>query len=232
MKVWLTRSRPGADRQAEDLRAAGYEVVVTPVIAIEPVATPPPEGPWDLVIFLSEHAVRLGLGALRGESWLAAARVFAVGQRTAALLREAGLTAVAPEPATSEGLLALPELARVQETGVLLVRGAGGRELLREALTSRGARVAAFDCYRRCPVNDLDVRVGDCDVIIAASGEGLRQAAGLWLAAGGRQDVPVLVPSARVASLAVEVGLTRLHDCSGADSAAWLRGLDRLRTRS
>jgi len=37
--------------------------------------------------------------------------------------------------------------------------------------------------------------------------------------------VPVLVPSARVAALGVELGLRNLHDCAGADSAAWLRGL-------
>lgn len=225
MKIWLTRSQPGADRQADDLRAAGHCVVAAPVIAIEPLAPPVPAGPWHVVVFLSEHAVRFGLDALRGETWIAGARVLAVGPRTVTALDETGLAATAPEPPTSEGLLALPALARVEDVGVLLVRGEGGRGLLAEALTARGARVGSFACYRRRPVTRLAVAVDHCEVVIAASGEGLRQAAALWLGLGLRRDVPVLVPSARVAGMAVEVGLTRLHDCRGADSQAWLRGL-------
>ncbi len=228
MKVWLTRSQPGADRQAEALRAAGHRVVVAPVIVIEGLAAETPDGPWDLVIFLSEHAVRFGLPALRREPWFAAARVLAVGARTAAVLEDAGVTATSPEPPTSEGLLALPDLVQVRDAAVLLVRGAGGRELLGDELSARGARVEQVECDRRRPVARLAADVADCDVVIAASGEGLRQAARLWLSRGGRRDVPVLVPSARVAGLAVEVGLARLHDCGGADSQAWLHGLEQL----
>ncbi len=228
MKVWLSRSRPGADRQAADLRAAGHRVVVAPVTDVEPLGGDLPAGPFDLVIFLSEHAVRWGLAAVASEPWFAGARVLAVGARTAEVLARRGVSAEAPAEAGSEGLLALPSLGSMQGRRVLLVAGQGGRPVLGDTLARRGADVHRFDCYRRIAVTELPASVADCDVVIAASAEGLERVAAAWLDAGGRADVPVLVPSARVADRGVELGLCNLHDCGGADSAAWLRGLSRL----
>jgi uroporphyrinogen-III synthase len=53
----------------------------------------------------------------------------------------------------SEGLLELPELsaAIVRGQRVLLVGGKGGRELLRETLTERGAIVLDIEVYQRVP---------------------------------------------------------------------------------
>ncbi len=225
MKVWLSRSRPGADRQAADLRAAGHDVVVAPVVDVERVGGKVPGGRFDVVIFLSEHAVRLGLPALLACGWFSRASVLAVGGRTARVLKADGVAAEAPEQTGSEALLAMPLLARPAGRRVLLVTGAGGRSLLATTLAERGAEVQRFECYRRAPVPGAPPAVLQCDAIIAASGEGLERVAALWLAAGGRNEVPVLVPSARVARLGVELGLSSLHDCGGADSAAWLRGL-------
>jgi uroporphyrinogen-III synthase len=229
MKVWMSRSQPGAERQAGDLRAAGHQVVVAPVLDVEPTGALPPPGPFDRIVFLSEHAVRFGVGALPPDT-LAGADVLAVGARTAVVLADRGIAAVAPRQATSEGLLELPRLQRLEGERILLVAGVGGRTLLAGTLSSRGARVVRFECYRRTAAAALDPLVLDSDAIIAASAEGLVRVAALWLAAGGRADVPVLVPSERVAGRGVEVGLRSLHDCAGADSGAWLRGLERLQT--
>jgi uroporphyrinogen-III synthase len=230
VKVWMSRSQPGAERQAADLRAAGYQVVVAPVIAIEATGARPPTGPYQRIVFLSEHAVRCGLPSLvRGDATLAGAQVLAVGRRTAAVLDQHDVRAESPGVATSEGLLALPQLARPVGDAILLVGGVGGRTLLSDVLTERGARVMRFECYRRTVVAALDPVVLDCDVIVAASADGLTRVAELWLGAGGRANVPVLVPSARVAARGVEVGLQSLHDCAGADSDAWLRGLEQLK---
>lgn len=220
----MSRSQPGADRQAGDLRAAGYEVVVSPVITIEPLSASPPPGVFDDVVFLSEQAVRLGFLELQALAWFAHAQVLAVGARTREVLRARGVDAEAPAEPTSEGLLAMPGLG-LPGRRVLLVSGVGGRGVLAPELAARGAIVARFDCYRRVPCSGLGADVLTCGAVIAASAEGLRQVAQSWLAAGGRADVPVLVPSARVAALGVEVGLSNLHDCAGAGSDAWLRGL-------
>ncbi|HEX7036578.1 MAG TPA: uroporphyrinogen-III synthase [Pseudomonadales bacterium] len=228
----MSRSQPGADRQAAELRAAGHRVVVAPVLAIEALQPPLPAGDFDLVLFLSEHAVRFGLTAIAELSWFGAARVLAVGARTAERLAERGVDPEVPAEPTSEGLLALPTLERVAGRRVLLVAGEGGRSLLAETLTARGAEVVRYECYRRVALDRLDPAVLDCDVLIAASGDGLEQAARLWRAHGGRDDLAVLVPSARVAALGVELGFVNLHDCAGADSAAWLRGLAELQSSS
>jgi uroporphyrinogen-III synthase len=228
VKVWMSRSQPGAERQAADLRSAGYQVVTAPVLDIEALADPSPPGPFDWVIFLSEHAVHHGLPALVASGCLSGAQILAVGSRTAVVLEHSGWTAEVPQEATSEGLLALPRLQRLAGQRILLVAGVGGRSLLEQTLTERGAAVLRFECYRRAAAAALDPAVLACDVIVAASADGLTRAAELWLGAGGRADVPVLVPSARVARRGVEVGLQSLHDCGGADSRAWLAGLERL----
>lgn len=221
----MSRSRPGADRQAADLRRAGYRVVVAPVIQVKALAPPAPVGPFDFVIFLSEHAVRLGLPALERQPWFAGTQVLAVGARTAVVLENQGVTADVPAEPTSEGLLDLPQLDRLQGRRVLLAAGQGGRALLTRELAARGAEVQRYECYRRIPVDALEPAVLHCEAVIAASAEALERLARLWREAGGRADVPVLVPSARVAARGVELGLVNLHDCGGADSDAWRRGL-------
>jgi len=222
VKVWLTRSEPGATRQARALQEAGHTCLVAPVLVIEPLPAAPPAGRFDVVIFLSEHAVRHGLAGLE----LAGARLLAVGAQTAAALGRAGLAAEQPMRADSEGLLALPALTMVSGRRVLLVCGAGGRMLLARELAARGAEVDRYVCYQRRSNAALAAELGEVDVIVAGSADGLAHAARLWFAAGERSDVAVLVPSARVRDHGLALGFTNVHDCQGADTAAVLRGLE------
>jgi len=226
MRVWITRSQPGAERQAAALRQRGYDVVVQPVLGIEPLPAPAPD-PFDRVIFLSEHAVRHGLGKLD----LHGVEVFAVGARTAELLESAGVSVKVPPIASSEGLLAMPELASVAGSAILIVCGAGGRELLVTELARRGANVQRLVCYRRRALVVLVPGVATVDVIVAASGDGLEQIARLWFGSGGSAGVALLVPSARVAERAKTLGFACVRDCGGADVGALLRQLDALRPR-
>ena len=76
---------------------------------------------------------------------------------------------------------------------------------------------------------DLTADARAVEAIVAASGDGLEQIARLWFAVGGRPDVALLVPSARVAEKGVELGFTNIHDCAGADISAVLRTLQALR---
>jgi uroporphyrinogen-III synthase len=221
VNIWITRSEPGASRQARALEAAGYRCLIAPVLEIEPVAGGAPVGIFDLVIFLSEHAVRHGLPRLM----LGGAELLAVGARTAEVLAAAGHGATHPARADSEGLLGLPALADVAGRRILLVCGEGGRMLLAETLTARGARVERFVCYRRRVVAAIAEDLGAADAIVAGSAEGVSGIARFWFAAGCSAGVPLLVPSARVRARAVALGFRNVHDCHGADSAAVLRGL-------
>lgn len=187
--VVVTRPRPAADRLAAALAREGARALVFPSLAIEPV-DPAPHGAQalerlaegGLAIFISANAVEHGLAAARRHgAWPAQGRVAAVGEATAQALRNSGFAQVISprERHDSEGLLALPELRAVKGESVIVFRGEGGKEHLREALESRGARVDYVECYRRArPRTDpaslvAACRRGEVQAVTALSAETL-----------------------------------------------------------
>lgn len=157
--VVITRPRVPAEALARQLAAEGARTFVFPALEIESIpATPALEAALDslahcdLAIFVSAHAVEKGLEAVRRRgSWPVRTRVAAVGEATAQALRSGGFAAVI-SPAQrhdSDALLARAELHAVEGQNIIVFRGEGGRERLREVLESRGARVAYAECYRR-----------------------------------------------------------------------------------
>ena len=252
--IWVTRSEPGASRQAEVLRAAGYEVFKAPVLCVEPLPARLPERNFDRYIVLSEQGVRHAPEGL----WSADRRVIAIGQRTAAALEAFGVAAEVPATATAEGLLDGP-LAVSATAGleVLIVRGRGGRDLLPRALRDRGISVTELVVYERITaVSDrerflnsaaakLAAEPGKIGAIVASSGEGMAAATALlrdprmedqpgkqserqpeWQWAPALNNVPLLVPSARVAAQAFELGWKQVLECAGAGDDAVLAALE------
>ena len=221
MKVWVTRSEPGATALTGALEDAGYRVLKAPVLEIRRKPYEHPPGPFDIGIFLSVHGVRIAAVKLKREM----ESLFAVGHQTQAALKKLGLDADVPAVESAEGLLAaLPDPAGKR---VLVVTGADGRNLLPEALANRGAAVTRLDVYLRYPLAP-EIDTSKVHVIVVSSGDGFVQVARLWLAAGGPTDIPVLAPSARVASLGPGLGMRCAIDCGGANAQAVLRTLGRL----
>jgi len=151
--VVVTRPEGQAGPLIDALRAAGARVIALPGIAIEPVAIEPERvrqwdpDRFDWTIFTSANAVQYFPAAQA--HWQS--RVACVGRATARALAARGIRADAlPEQRfDTEGLLALPELAAPAGQRILIVRGIGGRELLREELQRRGALVTIAEVYRR-----------------------------------------------------------------------------------
>jgi uroporphyrinogen-III synthase len=148
--VLVTRPAEQASKLCALIRAKGGEAIAFPTIVIEAVPISPTasmaEPDW--LIFTSANAVRHGLSfAPRGER----TRIAAIGNATAAALAEhdVRVDAVPKGNATSESLLAHPAFANVAAQSALLVKGLGGRELLQDELTQRGARVSLLEVYRR-----------------------------------------------------------------------------------
>ena len=224
MRLWLTRTQPGAQRQAQELAAAGYQVLVEPVLRVEPTGAAVPGAEFEIVVFLSEHAVRI----CEDFAFCASARLFAIGARTAEALKAQGLDALSPEDERSEGLLAMDQLRSIQGQRVLLVAGEGGRDLLAAALSERGASVSDYRCYRRAVRSGVMLQTDEIDVVVAASGDGAVAAADVWFGQGGSAEVTVLVPSDRVAGIAREAGFRRVVECAGASSRAILSALKEL----
>src|SRR5262245_58041847 len=94
MRLLVTRPEPDAERTAAALRANGHDVVVAPVLRIEPVAAEFGDGPFAGVIMTSANAAQAIAGHAR-LAQLTALPVFAVGARTANAARQAGFAAVA-----------------------------------------------------------------------------------------------------------------------------------------
>jgi len=154
--VVITRPRAAAEALAATLAAAGARPFVFPALAIEPLPESRSLGPeldkCDLAIFVSANAVEHGLALVRAQgAWPLRAPVAGIGEATARALRNSGFGVVISPKGRhdSESLLALDELKSVDGRKILIFRGQGGRELLREALESRGAHVTYVECYRR-----------------------------------------------------------------------------------
>lgn len=184
---------------------------------------------YDLAVFISVNAVSRGLDyILARRGWPQQVKIAAVGASSAAALREHGL-AVDLVPAhqyNSESLLALEELQDMHGKRVVILRGNGGREHLRDTLIARGAKVDYVEVYRRaCPAPDSQLmrsllQPGALDVITVTSNESLQNL--FSMAAEDLQSqlrtLPLVVASERQALLAQELGFE--HAAVVAENAA------------
>lgn len=156
IRVLVTRPASQASGLSDMIRAAGGEPVLFPTLAIEPVAPDVGEierlAACDTVIFVSANAAVHGYPVLRDLDGPGTRRVLAVGHATRQVLADMGCRNVAAPPAgqrSSEGLLASPGLQDVADRAICIVRGQGGRDVLKRELVARGARVSYLECYRR-----------------------------------------------------------------------------------
>ena len=158
-RILICRPEPDASRLAGRFRDAGADVCVLPLIERQPLPETPERRTLVLgldefshIIAVSPFAARLLLDAI--DTWWpqvpVGIRWYGVGAGTAAVRARHGLSPRRPpEGWTSEALLALPSLQQLEGEKVLLARGENGRELIRETLESRGARVIPLPLYRR-----------------------------------------------------------------------------------
>jgi uroporphyrinogen-III synthase len=171
---------------------------------------------FDVIVFTSANAVRFGVAFLGQKRGLTLA---ALGPATSRALNQAGYrVAIQPDSFDSEGLLTLPRLERVAGHRILIITGSGGRDLLQQELTRRGATVVCAEVYERVPaipsaaaLEALQERftAGALQVITATSlaiGASLLKLAPLALR-GEFERVHWLVPGERVAAGLRELGL-------------------------
>jgi uroporphyrinogen-III synthase len=222
--VLVTRPEHQAHHLCQLIEAEGGAAVRYPALVIKPrpdrAAVRAAIGPadrFDLVIFISANAVRYGADFLDQRRDVPVA---AVGQATAAALNAAGyrVSLMPAEGADSESLLAMPELAHMVGQRVLIVRGSGGRELLADVLTERGAQVQYAEVYTREPARpsaELQAEVeqiwrqGGLHVYAATSVELLEALVAIVTPrCRGLMDTTALVTgSRRVAEAATRLGL-------------------------
>lgn len=235
-RVLITRPGERAGPLREALEACGAEVETLEAMRLEALAeTPAMRRAWldfDLyhgVVAVSPFAAEcLAEGLDRYWPQLPLGpRFYAVGAGTARVLNERLGVRVHLPPAghgdTSEALLRLASLRRLDDRRVLLIAGEGGRTLLADSLRRRGARLTHLALYRRrcvTPTGMAADRLGDGNfsALVVTSGELLEHLAG-WCSKAALNQ-PLIVSSQRLATLAQTLGYLRPLVARGATPAA------------
>ncbi|MCZ6831076.1 MAG: uroporphyrinogen-III synthase [Gammaproteobacteria bacterium] len=233
--VLVTRPTGQSEALCTGLRAQGLQPVVCPLIEIE--AFPQPNAQqrqcllalkeYQHLVFVSVNAVRCGMRWIEDYwpqlpldlNW------YTVGDASARELARYGVTVQRPEIETnSEGLLALADLQDVKDQKLLIIKGEGGREKIRETLQQRGARVEELTTYRRHRPALADgelyaiIEKHHCQLLLLSSGESLHNMVSLLNAEEllQVQQLAVVAPGTRVAALARTSGFSQVITAASA----------------
>lgn len=225
--ILLTRPLGENEPLAVLLRADGLSPVVRPLIElIEKPVDPEMKrialdlDRYDKIIFVSKSGVRFGLPLLENywPQWPISLEWFSVGPGTAEALKQCGVVASFPALAGSEGLLALSGLQDVADKQVLIVRGAGGRELLGQSLGASGASVTYLETYRRLPLQHDFSDLVTGSIVILTSAEIMENFASL---VGDRlHEYHAVVPSSRLEEIAQTLAFQGVTNAGGASDEA------------
>jgi uroporphyrinogen-III synthase len=244
--VLVTRpAGEASDSLCAAVAARGYQAYSQPLLELQSLSEVSPVQRqmmlgldlYQHVIFISTNAVRFGLEQIEnywpqlpvGLNW------YAMGGATGTLLKRFGISAITPgNPMNSEALLATAALQNVRDQRVLIVKGEGGRDFLRQELTGRGASVDTLACYRRrlpeLPAGELanNIMQRHIRTVLISSGEGLTNFQMLLRPAETTKfrHLRIIVPSDRVAQMARVAGFDQIVTAENASDAAMLRALD------
>lgn len=245
-RLLLTRPAAENDALAAALHERGLHSASLPLMDIETLAETPRQralalelSSYQAVVVVSKPAARIGLELFARHCPQLPTHLqwFSVGAGTAQILQEHGLQVSYPEQGDdSEALLCLPQWQRLFEGSparVLILRGEGGRELIAQTLRERGASVDYLELYRRVlpsyPAGTLlrMLHMERLNAVLVSSAQGLEHLRQLAAADWAQiAELPLLVPSPRVAELARAAGVRQVIDCRGASAAAVLAALE------
>jgi len=252
MKFLITRSEPTASPLANALRKLGVETLSVPVMAIEPLPLIG-EGrthllnldTFDVVVVISVNAAE-SLSEYIDQYWPQlpiGIQWVAIGKATADALAncipEIDFKEIkVPDGTDSEALLKLDEFQNIMSKKVLLAKGQGGRDLIRDTLTARGAKVSELPLYQRLPAISNSAALAKAfssslDFVQVASGDSFLHMLAMLddptkQQLLGSQIPRWFVPSQRVAQLMEEFGVNkdRLVLCEGASNDAILNRIE------
>ncbi len=153
MRLLVTRPEPDNERTAAELRARGHEVMLAPMLRIEPMIDADlGTGPWAAVLITSANGAR-AIAAHGRRSELMALPVLTVGQASAATARTAGFADVTSADGDG-GDLARLAAARFAGAAMPLLHLSGeerARDLAGDLVAS-GLKVATVVVYRTVKV--------------------------------------------------------------------------------
>ena len=215
MRVVVTRPRDSAERTARALRALGHDVLVAPLMTLEPVVTDL-GGTWSAVVITSANAI----AAVAGNSALSILKklpLFAVGRRSANAARDAAFTDVTSADGEVRDLVRLVAAHRATANAPLLYLAGEDRaaDLIAE-LSVYGVPAELRVVYRTVtapfsPALIAALGAGDVDAVLHFS----------------RRSAESYVAGANTAGVA-QAALSVRHFCLSAQVAEPLAGADRI----
>ena len=197
--VAITRPINQAKKLTQLIQNAGGNVIAFPLIeitalddysAFEQVIAD--INSYDWILFISSNAVENSLPRLIKQGIPKQLKFAAIGPTTAKSLQAFGIDEVLipQDRFDSESLLSLPAMQNMQGEKVMIVRGIGGRDVLANTLSERGAQITFAECYQRvnpqtnCQVLEQAYNNGKLHAIVVTSSEAMRY----LLAMAGESD--------------------------------------------
>lgn len=229
--VLVTRPAHQAGNLISGIERAGGRAIAFPVIEIGDMED---DGvlksilarldEFDVAIFISPNAVEHAIGRIKALP--AGLRLVVIGKSSLVALKAFGAQdALVPERSDSEGLLELPELSSVGGLRIVIFRGVGGREMLGDELTARGAIVEYAECYRRLmPAAHAALKEAALQAVTATSGEGVRNLLEMTKDSAWIRKKPIFVPHERIGRIATEAGFEQVVVTESGDDGL-LQGL-------
>lgn len=227
--VWVTRPAQQAAELCRMIEQRNGAPLSLPTLVIQPLTEEAGSEQnrqnlvqADILLFISRNAVVHARALFAGmDQAMRKKTTLAVGQATACCLTEAGFAQVAHvDSGGSDALLRLPVLSGEQITGkrVVILRGQGGRERLREDLLARGAEVDYLEVYRRDKPDISQARMSKFwhdqrpDTVVITSLAGLDNLLELTPPEAGEQllETGLVVMSERIRQHALACGFSRI----------------------
>lgn len=201
MRIVVTRPQADGERTAAALEALGHEVLIAPLMRIEPIAADL-SGTWSAIVITSTNALQAAAPRFKRLP------VFAVGGRTAEAARQAGFATVSAANGDTKDLVRLIAARTAGAKAPLLYLAGEDRagDLVAE-LAAHGIGAELKVVYRAVaepfpPVLAAALEAGDVDAVLHFS----RRSAELFIegarasgVAGPAEDVRHLCLSAQVA---------------------------------
>ncbi len=220
--VAITRPINQAKKLTQLIQAAGGNVISFPLIeitalddytAFEQIVAD--INSFDWILFISSNAVENSMPRLIKQGIPKHLKFAAIGPTTAKILQLFGINEVLipQDRFDSESLLSLPAMKIMQGKKVMIVRGIGGRDVLANTLTERGAIITFAECYQRvnpqtnCHVLEQAYKDGKLHAIVVTSSEAMRYLLAMAGESNWLKQITICVNHARVAEQPLEMEL-------------------------
>jgi uroporphyrinogen-III synthase len=236
MAILVTRPDPDNEATAARLRAKGFEVLLAPMLRLEPVPFHDDgKARYGAIVVTSANALRAVESHLKSGPLLKLP-LFAVGEHTASVARSFGfeevISAAGDAKALRDCVLAAVKSKRLKKTSALLyLAGADLARDLSGELGEMGFTVATKTTYRMVPLPKLPRETCDAfaanriEAVLHYSKRSARAFLDLARAAGveiSALSVPQFCISAEVATVVREAGATQVAAAVSPDENALL----------